>query len=203
MKFDLRRPRQKYLWFAGLVLLGLFVLAIIWYLRPRPPRRPVEHRVTSNSPEAAIDDALISPDGKYIAYSEPTGLYLRVIATGELRPWALPNDFIARPDSWFPDGIHLLVTHLQGPRRTPGLWEISLVGESPRKLFDMASSGAVSPDGKRIAFRGEPEGNELWLADSDGSNPRKLASVEQIRVLSDSLDRRHCLVCRQPPDCVH
>ena len=45
-----------------------------------------EQRVTSNSPEAPVDFAVISPDGKFVAYSDPTGLYLRVIASGETPP---------------------------------------------------------------------------------------------------------------------
>jgi hypothetical protein len=50
-----------------------------------PGRLLPEQRVTSNSPEAPVEYATVSPDGKYLAYSDPTGLYLRVIASAETR----------------------------------------------------------------------------------------------------------------------
>jgi DNA-binding winged helix-turn-helix (wHTH) protein/Tol biopolymer transport system component len=156
--------------------------AVFWFLKPRSttnqPR--AEQRVTSNSPEAPIRSAVISPDGKYLAYSDPTGLYLRVIATGETRRWALPKDFIAIPNSWFPDGTHLLVARLEGPMQTPSLWKLSSLGGSPRKLMDEAGPGSVSPDGSRIAFLTVRNwGRELWVMSSDGSNPHKIAAATQ------------------------
>jgi DNA-binding winged helix-turn-helix (wHTH) protein/Tol biopolymer transport system component len=144
-----------------------------------------EQRVTSNSPEAPIKSAVISPDGKYLAYSDPTGLYLRHVATGETHRWTLPKDFIANPNSWFPDGTHLLVTRLEGPMQTPSLWKLSLLGASPRKLIDNAGRGSVSPDGSRIAFLTSPDwGRELWVMSSDGSNPHKIAAAGQTEQFS-------------------
>jgi len=140
-----------------------------------------EQRVTSNSPEAPVDSAVISPDGKFVAYSDSTGLYLRVIASGETRRWDLPKDFIATPNSWFPDGTHLLVMRWVGTPPKPSLWKLSLLGGSPQKLIDNAVSGSVSPDGTRIAFGSfHPSwGSELWVMGADGSNPHKIAEASQ------------------------
>jgi hypothetical protein len=81
----------------------------------------MEQRVTSNPPEAPVHGAVVSPDGKYVAYSDPTGLYLRQLSTGETRPWSLPKGFVAWPGSWFPDGTHLLVLRIDGqPGATGG-----------------------------------------------------------------------------------
>jgi DNA-binding winged helix-turn-helix (wHTH) protein/Tol biopolymer transport system component len=136
-----------------------------------------EQRVTSNPPEAPVESGVVSPDGKYLAYSDPTGLYLRVIASGETRRWDVPKDFIARPSSWFPDGTHLLAMRLEGTPPKPSLWKLSLLGGNPRKLIDNVGSGSVSPDGTRIAFVAflPSWGRELWVMDADGSNPRKIA----------------------------
>jgi len=39
--------------------------------------------------------------------------------------------------------------------------------------------GAVSPDGKQIAFtRGDHDRQELWLMDADGDHPRRLMDAE-------------------------
>src|ERR1700761_2068130 len=142
-----------------------------------PTHRVTEQRITSNSPDAPVERAVVSPDGKYVAYADPTGLYLRVIASGETRRWDVPKDFIAYPNSWFPDGNHLLVARFDAP--TPSLWKLSLLGATPRKLIDNAGPGSVSPDGSRIAFvrfSPKPE-NELWVMGADGSNPRKIAAA--------------------------
>jgi Tol biopolymer transport system component len=146
-----------------------------------PGRGVAEQRVTSNSPEAPIEFAVVSPDGKYVAYSDPGGMYLRAIASGETRRWDLPKDFIAKPNSWFPDGAHLLVTRLEGIAPKPSLWKLSLLGGNPRKLVDNAGAGSVSPDGTRIAFLASlPSwGQTLWVMGADGSNPHKITEAGQ------------------------
>jgi len=187
-----RRKKTTTLLLAGLCALAISIPTAIFLLRhavskhEAPGHVATEQRVTSNSPEAPVKFAAVSPDGKYVAYADPTGLYLRVIASGEIRRWDLPKDFVAaRSSSWFPDGTHLLVTRLEGPTRTPSLWKLSLLGASPRKLIDNAGPGSVSPDGTRIAFVTHPpspgclEGRELWVMGVDGSNPHKIAEVAQ------------------------
>jgi DNA-binding winged helix-turn-helix (wHTH) protein/Tol biopolymer transport system component len=171
------------------VALGLLVVAFLVRHAVSKPNAagytvaPVatEQRVTSSSPEAAVNYAVVSPDGKYVAYADPTGLYLRQISSGETRPWGVPKDFISSyPNSWFTDGTHLLVTRFWGTSRTPSLWNLSLLGGSPRMLMDNAAAGAVSPDGSRIVYLppGPRFGSELWLMNADGSNPRKIAVAE-------------------------
>ena len=84
-------------------------------MRSHAIARPVmEQRITSNPAEVPLTGAVVSPDGKYVAYSDPTGFYLRQISTGETRPWPLPKGFVAWAGSWFPDSTHLLVLRLEG-----------------------------------------------------------------------------------------
>ena len=35
----------------------------------------------------------VSPDGKYLAYADNTGIYLKLLRTGETHPVPLPPDF--------------------------------------------------------------------------------------------------------------
>jgi Tol biopolymer transport system component len=143
---------------------------------PFVPHLATEERITSNPPEAPVENAVLSRDGKYLAFHDNAGLYLRQIATGETRAWGLPKDFVAWPDDWFPDGTHLLVTRREDPSRTLSLWKLSLFGGNPEKLMDDAAGGSVSPDGSRIAYVPGPEfGSELWVMDSDGANARRVA----------------------------
>src|SRR6201994_1171985 len=181
--------------FSIAISLAAVGAGVFWFFHRRltTNQRRVELRVTSNSPEAPIRSAVVSPDGKYLAYSDPTGLYLRVIATGETPRWAVPKDFVADATSWFPDGTHLLVVRLEGPLQKPSLWKLSLLGASPRKLIDNAGRGVVSPDGSRIAFVTAPNWErELWVMSSDGANPHKIAAADQ----TEQLSSRENQICR-------
>lgn len=176
---------------AGLVISFLVLIAVvaIWRLARKKTSYEghaigyslMEQRVTSNLPEYPIQGATISPDGKYLVYADPTGLYLRQLSTGETRPWTLPEGFVARPDSWFPDSIHLLVERIEGPSHVPelqklSLYKLSLLGSAPQRIVDDASAGSVSPDGRKIAYLAGPKiGSELWVIDADGTNARQLA----------------------------
>jgi DNA-binding winged helix-turn-helix (wHTH) protein/Tol biopolymer transport system component len=172
--------RWRYVVVVAIVLLVTLASAIFWHSRRQAAHPPTEQRVTSNPPDAPIKFAVVSPDGKYVAYADSTGLYLRQISSGETHPWSVPKDFIASPNSWFPDSTHLLVTRSEGASRIPSLWKLSLLGGSPLKLMDNAAAGAVSPEGSRIAYMPGPKfGSELWLMDSDGANPRKIAAAEK------------------------
>ena len=143
---------------------------------PFVPHLAAEERITSNPPEAPVENAVVSREGRYLAFHDNSGLYMRQIANGETHVWDLPKDFVCWPDDWFPDGTHLLVTRREGPSRMLSLWKLSLLGGNPEKIMDDAAEGSVSPDGSRIAYvTGRKFGNELWVMDSDGANSRRVA----------------------------
>jgi DNA-binding winged helix-turn-helix (wHTH) protein/Tol biopolymer transport system component len=185
-QFDPGRWRLSGLSLAGPCIVAVGIVAAGFLIRqaastrdvhgPFVPHLATEERITSNPPEAPVENAVLSRDGKYLAFHDNAGLYLRQIATGETRAWGLPKDFVAWPDDWFPDGTHLLVTRREDPSRTLSLWKLSLFGGNPEKLMDDAAGGSVSPDGSRIAYVPGPEfGSELWVMDSDGANARRVA----------------------------
>src|SRR5262249_6155577 len=135
-------------------------------LRPKPTPERLEARLTVNSAENPVTGAVISPDGKDLAYSDSTGLYLKLIRAGETHPIILPNGFSGMPVGWFPDGTHVLLAGTQNPGAESWLWRVSIYGGSPWKLVDVAVRGSISPDGQRIAYlRGTPVwgdfGNEI------------------------------------------
>ena len=63
-------------------------------LLPSPPI--AERRLTANPSEFPVRSAALSYDGKYLAFSDDTGSYLRQVDTGETHPLALPEGFKAR-----------------------------------------------------------------------------------------------------------
>lgn len=139
---------------------------------PSPIQR---RRLTANPEDAPVTSAAISPDGKYLAYTDSTGFYLKLVETGETRPLPLPAAFTPAVESWFPDSVHLVVSWIEDTRKPPGLWITSVLGGTPRKLTDVGSFARVSPDGSQIAFlRGPWDDNEIWLVDSNGNSARKM-----------------------------
>jgi DNA-binding winged helix-turn-helix (wHTH) protein/Tol biopolymer transport system component len=181
--------RRRFL--GAAVAIVLLLAAAVWQLSRTSPRHlSVEKRITANPSEASIWAAVISPDGKYLAYADPGGMYLRQMDSGETRPVPLPKNFKARPSSWFPDSTHLLVTSRDRSEQKASIWKVSILGGTPQMLLDDAEDGSVSPDGALIAFfhrspaalyglRGQAifhTVGELWLVTSDGQNPYKFAT---------------------------
>ena len=164
-------------WIAVASSLCVVVLGILAWAAWRLPLRPtqvVERKLTTHSSDNSVSSAAISPDGKYLAYTDNTGMYLKLIRTGETHSVPLPPDFSARLDDWFPDGSHLVVT-----REPPGklsLWSVSIFGGSPRLLADDGRAGSVSPDGSHIAFKRFDFGREEWVMRADGTEQVKVAA---------------------------
>jgi Tol biopolymer transport system component/DNA-binding winged helix-turn-helix (wHTH) protein len=161
----------------------IVIAVLVWAAWRLPSQRTeiIERRLTSNSSENSVSSAAISPDGKYLAYADNTGIYLKQIRTAEAHSVPLPPNFVARVDDWFPDESHLLVSREERPGKA-SLWSISIFGGSPHLLADDASGGSVSPDGSRIAFRRLDLtydgffGREEWVMRSDGTDQVKVAA---------------------------
>jgi len=195
-----RKPRRWYWVLAASCALGLLIYGAIaaWQQAHRARPLATEQQITANPREAPIVAAVVSPDGRFLAYADTTGVYIRHIDTGETRPLQLPEGFDAVPTSWFPDGTHLLLDSGQafyflGPPSTNAirsLWKVSLLGGSPQRLMDNASGGAVSPDGSRIAFlRADAEGSkEVWVMGNNGNNPRRIVEAVRPEALGNADD---------------
>jgi len=158
---------------SSLIVIAVLVWAV-WRL-PSRPTEVVERKLTASLSENSVSSAAVSPDGKYLAYADNTGIYLKLIRTGETHPVPLPADFSAHVEDWFPDGSHLLVTRQEPPRKL-SLWSVSIFGGTPRVLANNALGGSLSPDGSHIAFRGGDSGREEWVMRSDGTDQIKVAA---------------------------
>jgi len=172
-------------WIAGIVAVALLVGVLVgWHAAYSTAHRAgdiIERRLTTNAPELPVTSGVISPDGRYLAFTDSSGFYLRQVDTGETHSVALPNGFNARPRSWFPDGTHLLVTWVGGPRAAESIWEISVMGGAPRELVADGAWPAASPDGSNIAylasaiqFKDIALNKEIWLVRANGEGSHKL-----------------------------
>jgi Tol biopolymer transport system component/DNA-binding winged helix-turn-helix (wHTH) protein len=176
------RPSYVARWVgATLVLVGACI-SVGWHIghRTAQPVAPHEVRLTANSVDVPVYRAAISPDGRLLAYTDPRGLFLREIAREDSHQLGLPTNFRAHSVSWFPDGSHVLVGGVPGEGENSSLWNISILGGTPRKLTDGTEAGTVSPDGTKIAFlKGDEKFNssQLWLTNADGTQERKLYDI--------------------------
>jgi serine/threonine protein kinase len=168
-----------------LVLAGLVVGWLAWHRASRSSMSQplaIPQRLTSNPTENPISAVAISPDGKYLAYSDKTGTYLRLMSTGEVHPLLSKNtdvQFLA----WYPDSTQLLAAWSSSQATKMGLWKLSILGGSPRQLSDEGWSASVSADGSQIAYLksagfGET-GQEIWLMRADGTDQRKIISLSE------------------------
>jgi len=197
ISFTAATPRstlRRNLWIPlaiGVAVVSAVAALLTWLL----PRRPLaqgelrQQQLTANSPENAVSDGAISPDGKYLASQDGQGIHLKLIATGETRTIPLPEALKkVRVTSWtigpwFPDGTRLLATALADEHYS--IWEISVLGNSLHKVRDDALATSISPDGSRITIRTtsstSPDGSatsfskgEVWIMGRNGQQTQKI-----------------------------
>jgi serine/threonine protein kinase/Tol biopolymer transport system component len=180
-------PYPRWVFFlAGVLAVVAVGLFIAWFVshRPPPPTPQLkERRLTFNPSENTVLQGIISPDGKYLAYSDQMGMHLKLIGTGETR--TIPQPEGPGPDrsgwwpnAWFPDGSKFIASATEAGLHF-STWAISVVGGPPRKLRDNADGWSVSPDGTLIAFgtgtaAGLTGAREIWLMGAQGEEPRRL-----------------------------
>ena len=183
-------------WRSRGVLSLIAVSGLAWFLTHRAPSQPsvelTQKRLTFNSNENPVVSNAISPDGKYLAYSDPAGIHVKLISTGEERlipkPAGVPADAEWHVESWFPDGTQLLADTYE-PGGHGSMRTVSVLGQSPRELHEgVAFAGGVSPDGTRIAFTPQPGASgdvrEIWLMGTQGDNPQKVLAVGENEVFN-------------------
>src|SRR5262249_2363174 len=145
-------------------------------------------QITTNSVENPVIGGAISPDGKYLAYSDKKGMHLTLIETGETRSIPEPEELNGRNVKWvvtvwFPNSARFLANAHPATEEwnewnsgTASLWSVSVLGGSPSKLRDKARACAVSPDGSTISFGTNASklgDREIWWMGPNGEQPRK------------------------------
>ncbi len=173
------RPSRRWRTWAAMSGGALIALtAILGYLltRPLPPPRilrTVQLTNTNSSKNGMVTD------GTRIYFIDNQLGLAQVSATG--------GEAVPIPTSLFglgapgwrdlfdisPDGSELLLpTFFHGLTPEGPLWTLPVLGGSLRRLGNLEGhSAAWSPDGNRLAYS---KGNEIFLAKSDGSEPRRL-----------------------------
>ena len=182
----------------GSTALILLVPGLRWLLsnRTQSQKELVQRQLTANSQDNPVLAAAISPDGKFLAYSDVNGFHLQLISTGETKQLPLPSGLavasvfsgapgapgtLGAPLSWFPDGSKVLITTATYPGENPSLWAVSILGGAARKLREGAAAASFSPDGSQIAFLGDYDSGSakgIWVSTADGNDPRRIMATQ-------------------------
>jgi len=190
-------PHTRALRWAIGIAAGVIVLAVSAFVvkeTPRPPALPEIklQQLTSSLSENPVRTGAISPDGKYLAYTDMRGIHIKVLATGETSTVRQPAELQGQLVNWevacwLRDGTRFFAHVVPPPERYSNIvhssvWLVSVVGGAPRFVRDNALVESVSPDGLLVAFttRWVTHGpRELWLMTVDGNDARKVAESDE------------------------
>jgi len=196
------RPRRRTVALAFAILL-LIAGTIFWFSQRRAfstgnaPDLTLQ-QLTINSSENPVMFGAISPDGKYLAYTDAKGMHIKLVGTDQTQsvpqPSELPNDKVkweVLAGSWFPDSKRFFANAHPPDQigwawtsETSSIWIVSVMGGPPRKIRDHAIAWAVSPDGSAVSFGtnwGTLDTRELWLMAPDGGQAHKVYEVDDKR----------------------
>lgn len=164
-------------WIAALLLLaGCSLIAWFWKYRAASEKAPAFYQVTTLVPENRATAAAISPDGKWAAYANVDGIFLRSMRNGASRGLHAPGDFTVDGLAWFANGTELVASGFGNSNNVPSVWAISTTGAPPRLLDTNARQGTPSPDGTRIAFT-TPDQSAIWVMGVNGENPHRVLAA--------------------------
>ena len=192
-----RTGRRYKLANAGVLAVMLVGGSLLWFARRHSvaPRELRQRRLTANPVGYSVSGAAISPDGRYLAYSDPTGIHVKLVETGETHKITpqltsrsngghmevkAPSGPAWAVAGWFPDGTTLLAN--LGDAEGWSIQTLSTLGGPPRKLREAAWANSVSPDGSLIAFTTAEVGtlplSELWVMGPRGEDARRIATAK-------------------------
>jgi DNA-binding winged helix-turn-helix (wHTH) protein/Tol biopolymer transport system component len=162
------------------ILVALAAAVLGWYAwqRSRPKPELTQRQLTTNSSELAVLASAISPDGRYLAYSDDGGIHLRVVDTAETHALPTPPGATINKLAWFPEGNKLLASGEAGQPSVYRIWTISILGGPLQTLRDDAWDGSVFQNGRGIVFVSGGQ-KQIWQMSPEGEEPRKLTTASK------------------------
>ncbi len=173
-----------FLTFAGVVF--LIFKFVVRQQMIAPQQSAFQSMEVTRLPVAGdVREAVISPDGKYVAYlagDDRSSIWLRqVSANSNVQQIVQPATGSGYAGLTFsPSGEHLYYVMFKFDDNAPTLNQVPVLGGASRKVLDNINSPITfAPDGKRFAFmRGPDARRTLFVANTDGGGERELLTHE-------------------------
>jgi serine/threonine protein kinase/Tol biopolymer transport system component len=178
--------KSEWIWAAGMAIAAVFavagILGRVFFERATAPPRVV--RIEPLTSDGRVKGNEVGPtplvtDGERIYFTELAGVVPLLsqvsVSGGETvtSPAPFPQIY---PTSISADGSSLLMGGTAEYAQDMPFYAVELPGGTPRRLDDFeAQDAAWSRDGKKLVYA---TGRGLYLASSDGSSPRKLATAD-------------------------
>lgn len=182
-------PRSRLGLYSVLAVVALAAIALVGIFLHRKSNEPSatyfqNPQITRITSDGAIGSAALSPDGRYIAFTETrvgkTSLRVRQLSGAN-------SVEIASSASGYQDLVYSpdgnAIFYRQFDQTGQGfIYQIPALGGVPRRVSsDVDSAMTLSPDGKRIAFiRHNPplEMSQLIIGMTDGSSEKVLVTIK-------------------------
>jgi serine/threonine protein kinase len=155
----------------ALVLLALIVSYFV--SKPRKPTVPQQQSLISTFP-GSHRTASFSPDGQKIVFTsigKVPQVWVKDLAQGEAVQITSGEDPADRP-RWSPRNDQIVYTRQS--QGTESIWSVPSGGGSSHKVVEGGRNPNWSWDGARLVFE---RGYDIWTANADGSDQRKVEGV--------------------------
>ena len=186
-----RRRQRQWTLFAGVAAVAVLVAAggfwRLWqrdYFWQNPLAGAIPERLTDFEGEEF--DAAISPDGKLTVFLSdrdgPINALLGQIGGNAFIPinqgHSLAYNGTIRYTGFSGDGAQVWFQQLGGWQGKNQLWLAPAVGGAPRPFVERGMNPIWSPDGESLAYHTNDSGDPIFIADRNGSNPRRIFAAQ-------------------------
>ena len=187
---EIKRHKLAALIGVTALVVGLSLVLYKFIGRNGPTATARALKITRLTNTGKVAQAAISPDGKYVAYSQHEGeqesLWLTQVAVADNRQIVPPGETHYGGITFSKDGNFIYVMRMDKDNLEGALYQVGVLSGNARKLLvNIHSPVTFSPDGKQLAFTrcpactradlGKSE-SAVIVADADGSNEQKLAT---------------------------
>ena len=161
---------------AILVVLILVAAGVFWSTPSQPPRITGYTQLTHDGRFKGFRGLFADGERLYVEEIDLDHFVISQVSISGGETAILSTPFLnAMVEDIAPNGSTILVRASEGTSVEGSVWAYPLPAGSPRRLGDLAvDSAAWSPNASEILFS---KGPGIFIAKSDGGNPRKLATV--------------------------
>jgi serine/threonine protein kinase/Tol biopolymer transport system component len=149
---------------TALVLVGVGLAWFLWKRGSSASAQIAQRQLTASAADNPIQNAIISRDGKYLAYKDNDGISIEEIDNGDVH--RLPNTEGLVLQDWYVDGLHLLVND-----DDHNLWSFFAFSGEKHKLASRIITAHMSPDGSEIMLLRSMLPSEIWTMPTAGGEP--------------------------------